>query len=1280
MLNEHCTHIRVFNRRNREGLNLLFGLIAAIAFLMSQGTLLGQEAQWIGSPEFPPDRVQLGEIFFRKTINLTDVEQARITIIADDAYELAINGRLVGKGETIQNLDQYDVTQYLSRGRNVISVVVENRNGPTSAMAAQVQIKQVNSDWKNFSTDGSWKTSVDKAPNWQSNAFVDSRWKNSRMFGKLGETAPWDAETTTAETKSSKQRFETLPGFSVEKVIDQEATGSLIAMAFNEFGHIVASQEGGPLLLIYDSDKDGRHDKTRVYCEEINNIQGILPLNGDVYVTGEGPQGSGLYKLVDEDRNGSLDVSTKILGFKGTPGEHGAHQLTLGPDGMIYVAVGNHVQVENPIDPDSPYQHYYEGDLPQPRYEDPGGHARGIKAPGGTIVRVDLTGEKVELVAGGIRNAYDLAFHPTGALLLHDSDMEADIGTTWYRPTTLFDICAGAELGWRSGWAQWPEYYLDRIPSMLETGRGSPTGAIFYDHYAYPSKFQRTLFLADWSEGRIMSVDLKPSGAGMTGKADVFVKGQPLNVTDLDVGPDGMLYFSTGGRGTDGGIYRVRWNGEIPKEMQNLGTGIAKAIRHPQMSSAWARQDVAVLKKELGESWGETVAGVAFSSDNPARYRVRALELMQLLGPVPSPELLIELSKSPNELVRGKAVQLMGLQENNAECIERLTELLSDSDRMVQRFTCESMVRLKGTCAPEELVPLLSSDDRTLAFAARRLLESMPSVDWQNKLLASRNPRLINQAGLALMRSEPSNQHAKQIVNSVVKAMDGFISDRDFLDTLRVLQVTLHRSQLKEDEIPQLRERIEGEFPAGEPLINRELVRLAVFMQAESICDRALTYLESSAPMAERVHVAMHLRFLKHNWTPTERLTLMKFLEDATRQEGGSSYPLYVMNVTADLGSSMSLDEARMFLKEGERWPNAALAGLRIFPAKLTAEDIESLTSVDRAIDRSGLEADYYKRLKTGITAVLSQSQDPKGMAYLREAWRRSPDRRSNIALGLSAQPDGENWDYLVRSLGLLDPFAVPDVMGQLCKVATAPEDPDVIRNVILMGLKNVRDGESPAPSLKLLKHWTTKDFAVDDASVEKQFEAWQGWFAATYPDRQPAALPDDSNAGKWTMELLNEYLDGPKGKAGVKEAGMLVYNKAKCADCHRFAGKGTTIGPDLTSLSKRFTRTEVLESILYPAHVISDQYAAQRVLTTHGESYVGMVSKGRNGTLRIVKADLTEVIVPEEDVDEVAASKTSMMPSGLIENLSAEEIRDLMCYIGFVATQEVAKKPEVRR
>ncbi len=100
----------------------------------------------------------------------------------------------------------------------------------------------------------------------------------------------------------------------------------------------------------------------------------------------------------------------------------------------------------------------------------------------------------METFAGGLRNSYDIAFNRRGDLFAYDSDMEWDLGLPWYRPTRVNFLPAGAECGWRSGWAVWPEYFYDSLPAVAETGRGSPTGMVFYNHVMYPRRYPRCAF------------------------------------------------------------------------------------------------------------------------------------------------------------------------------------------------------------------------------------------------------------------------------------------------------------------------------------------------------------------------------------------------------------------------------------------------------------------------------------------------------------------------------------------------------------------------------------------------------------------------------------------------------------------------------------------------------------------------------------------------------------------------------------------------------------------
>jgi putative heme-binding domain-containing protein len=859
--------------------------------------------------------------------------------------------------------------------------------------------------------------------------------------------------------------------------------------------------------------------------------------------------------------------------------------------------------------------------------------------------------------------------------------MEADIGTTWHRMTSLFQIVEGGEYGWRSGWANQPDYYIDRLPALQTTGRSSPTGAVVYDHNVYPTRYQQSLFLADWSEGRILRVDTRPTPDGILAKPTPFVIGRPMNITDLDVSPDGAIYFCTGGRGTAGGIYAIRWTGK-PKDIdEEDDKSIAKAIRQPQLQSAWGRQSVAMIKRNLATEWDEEIAGVAYSPDNPARYRTRALDLMQLLGPVPTPEMLIELSRSPNEVMRAKSADLLALHPDNELALKRLNDMLADSSATVQQSAASGLIRADATCNSDRLIPLLQSSNRVLAFLATKLLQRQP-VEVQRQLLdISEKPRVVIAAALALAISNPDVENALASVNAMNNLVKGFVSDQDFIDLLRTYEVTLANAKLRPTDTPELRDIVAKEFPAGEPKINRQLIRLATFFQTPEIVPIALRYLDKSdVPIAERVDVSLYLRMIQHDWTPKERTQLLRFFEKAQLADSGSSYSLYVMNATREFATGMTELEAIEWLKEGSQSPNAALASLPKLPSQITPQLLATITTLDREIDKGGFESDTFKRLKTGITAILARSGDEASMNYLRAVWRRSPDRRPTVALALAQKPDGENWDYLVRSLGVIESYAADEILSKISSVDVATEDSQALRQVLLLGLRLVKEEQNPANAIALMEHWTGASMHEPEMDIKTELAAWQDWYRGKFPELPEPVLPEDQTQPQWSMDFIEQYLDGDSGKTGSIAAGAIVYTKAQCASCHRMGEKGTSVGPDLTSLTKRFTRRETIESILYPSHVISDQYASKKVMTRDGKIASGIMSKTAKG-ISIRTSDLQNVTIDKDDIEEIVPSKQSLMPAGLLDNLSPNDIRDLMCYLGYVpATPQVAETPAKNR
>ncbi|MEM8677876.1 MAG: c-type cytochrome [Planctomycetota bacterium] len=341
-------------------------------------------------------------------------------------------------------------------------------------------------------------------------------------------------------------------------VVPMESQGSWVAMTVDPRGRIIAADQYGRLYRF-----DPRADEIRVepLDIELSGAQGLLCAFDSLYVMVNEDSDPGLYRVWDADGDDRYDSQELLLPISGS-GEHGPHAIILSPAGdSLYICAGNHTALPE-LDHSFVPRHWDEDHL-LPRLMDPGGHATGIQAPGGYVCEVAPDGSACRLISVGFRNEYDIAFNRDGELFTFDADMEWDLGTPWYRPTRINHVVQGADFGWRSGSSKWSADYIDSLPAAVEIGPGSPTGICFGYGARFPHRYQDALFIADWSQGRILAVHLEPEGATYRGDFELFAAGAPLPVTDMVIHPeDGSLYFAGGGRRIQSAVYRIRYVGD----------------------------------------------------------------------------------------------------------------------------------------------------------------------------------------------------------------------------------------------------------------------------------------------------------------------------------------------------------------------------------------------------------------------------------------------------------------------------------------------------------------------------------------------------------------------------------------------------------------------------------------------------------------------------------------------------------------------------------------------
>ena len=152
----------------------------------------------------------------------------------------------------------------------------------------------------------------------------------------------------------------------------------------------------------------------------------------------------------------------------------------------------------------------------------------------------------------------------------------------------------------------------------------------------------------------------------------------------------------------------------------------------------------------------------------------------------------------------------------------------------------------------------------------------------------------------------------------------------------------------------------------------------------------------------------------------------------------------------------------------------------------------------------------------------------------------------------------------------------------------------------------------------------------------------------------------------KWTLDELVPLVEKGLRKRDFN-SGRSLFGAANCFSCHRFNNEGGANGPDLTAVSGRFSVRDLLESIVEPSKVISDQYAAVEITTTTGKVVIGRIVNIHGDTYHVNTnmldpGNLTNV--NRKQIESMETSKVSMMPAGLLDTLKEDEILDLVAFL----------------
>ncbi len=172
-------------------------------------------------------------------------------------------------------------------------------------------------------------------------------------------------------------------------------------------------------------------------------------------------------------------------------------------------------------------------------------------------------------------------------------------------------------------------------------------------------------------------------------------------------------------------------------------------------------------------------------------------------------------------------------------------------------------------------------------------------------------------------------------------------------------------------------------------------------------------------------------------------------------------------------------------------------------------------------------------------------------------------------------------------------------------------------------------------------------------------------------PTTEPGA-PIRKFVQQWTIkDLVGSLKQADAGRSF--ENGKKLFTAVQCVACHRINDKGGIIGPDLAGVRKKFEedkmcRTSLLTEMLTPSTIIEKKYRTQLIETLDGVLISGVVIHEDDKVLRIVSNPLEKkesaLEIAQEDVGDRLESKLSLMPVGLLNTLTKDDILDLLAFI----------------
>ncbi|MDB4644573.1 HEAT repeat domain-containing protein [Rubripirellula sp.] len=273
-------------------------------------------------------------------------------------------------------------------------------------------------------------------------------------------------------------------------------------------------------------------------------------------------------------------------------------------------------------------------------------------------------------------------------------------------------------------------------------------------------------------------------------------------------------------------------------------------------------------------------------------------------------------------------------------------------------------------------------------------------------------------------------------------------------------------------------------------------------------------------------------------------------------------------------------------------------------------------------------------------------------------------ERRGSAVHLLGREQDNQesDFDLLAELLGPRSPvFVQQQVVSRLAKI----NDPEVAE-VLLDGWQS----RSPEQRKQILNAIVSR--AAWSASLLAHVQNGSISSSELPAPVQQRLLNANKNSGSW-KELLSAKVSADRAAVlaryasaikleGEATRGKKLFRKL-CINCHRINGEGYDVGPKLASITNK-TKEAILASIIDPSGAVDANYFNYSVLTADGRTFSGKLETETATSITLLAAEGKRTTVLRDNIEMLKASRKSLMPDGLEQNLELQDVADLVQYV----------------